>query len=67
MWDCTFQLRIELTATAGEVAVQIAGLPELIGDAADGNLSLIIPNDVTTTSEVSLPQVSEPELSLPGY
>ena len=75
-WDCSFPFRVELSAPATDVAVQIAGLPELLGTIDDGALTLVVPNDVTspkpTPPEDSLPVVSEPEdsaleLSLPDY
>ena len=58
------------------MAVQIAGLPELLGAVEDGALVLVVPNDVTTPKpslpedslpDVSEPEVSEPEINYPGY
>ena len=73
VWDCSFHFRLQLTAPATDVAVQIADLPELFGTVADGSLELVVPNDVTTPKpppsipEGTLPQGSVPELSLPEY
>jgi hypothetical protein len=74
-WDCRFPFRVALSAPATDVAVQIAGLPELFGTIDDGQLTLVVPNDVTTPKpppEDTLPEVSEPEVSvldlnLPDY
>jgi hypothetical protein len=69
-WDCSFPFRVELSAPATDVAVQIAGLPELLGTIVDGHLTVVVPNDVTSPKppppEDSQPDVSDPDVSEPA-